>query len=199
MKNPIFTASVSLLASTARMKPTPSRMGAMNRILAITVAAGVIQSSTLAQNQPPPPPCQEEIYHAFDFWIGEWDVFGLNGQMAGDNKISVQEKGCMLLEEWTSIQGGTGQSYNFYDPGMKKWRQIWVSGGAIIDYAGGLNQDGAMVLEGEISYRNGTTAPFKGTWTSQKDGSIRQHFEQYNTETKEWSDWFVGIYKKKAK
>lgn len=165
-------------------------------------AAGAVLTATpaLSQDQqpaPPPPPCQEDVYRAFDFWLGTWDVTTPDGQPAGTNIISEQENGCLLLEEWTSVSGGTGQSYNFYDPGKKKWRQVWVSGGATIDYAGGLNDDGAMVLEGEISNRNGTTFPFRGTWTLQDDGSVKQHFVQYNPETEEWADWFIGIYKKR--
>ena len=171
----------------------------MIRILITAMAAAAMHTSALAQNQTPPPPsCETEVYHAFDFWIGDWEVFDQKDQKAGENKISMQEKGCLLLEEWTSAQNTTGQSYNFYDPGMEKWRQIWVSGGATIDYAGGLNDAGAMVLEGEIAYRSGTTEPFKGTWTLQEDGSVRKHFEQYDAGKKEWSDWFIGIYKKKA-
>jgi len=164
----------------------------------LAASCATAQEATSQAQTPPPPPCQPEIYRAFDFWVGDWEVFDHNDQKAGENKISIQENGCLLLEEWTSIQGGTGQSYNFYDPGMEKWRQIWVSGGATIDYAGGLNADGAMVLEGKIAYRTGKTAPFKGTWTLQEDGSVHQHFKQYDTEKKEWADWFYGIYKKKA-
>jgi len=147
--------------------------------------------------QTPPPPCRYEIYRAFDFWLGEWEVFDLDDKKVGENKISARENGCLMLEEWTSASGGTGQSYNFYDPGMKKWRQIWVSGFGTIDYAGGLNDDGAMALEGEIAMRNATTAPFRGIWTLQDDGSVRQHFDQYNSETEKWDVWFVGIYRAK--
>ena len=147
--------------------------------------------------QTPPPPCQEDVYRDFDFWLGTWDVTTPNGTPAGTNTISEQENGCLLLEEWTSVSGSTGQSYNFYDPGLEKWRQIWVSGGATIDYAGGLDENGAMALEGEISNRGGSTAPFRGTWTLQEDGSVKQHFQQYNPETEKWADWFIGIYRKK--
>lgn len=164
----------------------------------IALGAGLVMAPAVAQNQqPPPPPCQEEIYRAFDFWLGTWDVTTPSGQTAGVNVISERENGCLILEEWTSAGGGTGQSYNFYDPGMKKWRQIWVSGGATIDYAGGLNDAGEMILEGEISNRNGSTAPFRGTWTLQDDGTVKQHFQQYNPETEEWADWFIGIYAKR--
>jgi len=164
----------------------------------VALGAGLIITPAVAQDQQaPPPPCQDEIYRAFDFWLGTWDVTTPSGQTAGVNVISEQENGCLILEEWTSAGGGTGQSYNFYDPGMKKWRQVWVSGGATIDYAGGLNDAGEMVLEGEISNRNGSTAPFRGTWTLQDDGTVKQHFQQYNPETEEWADWFIGIYKKR--
>lgn len=166
---------------------------------AVSALAGAgLASTAVAQTASAPPPCQEEIYRAFDFWLGQWEVFTPDGQKAGDNKITAMEGGCLLLEEWTGASGGTGQSYNFYDPGMKKWRQVWVASYGTIDYAGGLNEDGAMALEGEIAYRNGTTAPFKGTWTLQEDGSVRQHFEQYDAEAEQWNDWFVGIYKKPA-
>ena len=53
-----------------------------------------------------------------------------------------------------------------------------------------------MALEGEIAYRNGTKAPFRGVWTLQEDGSVRQHFTQYDAEADTWNDWFIGIYKR---
>ncbi len=151
-----------------------------------------------AATQTAPPPCQEEIYRAFDFWLGTWDVADTAGNAAGVNVISSQENGCLVLEEWTNVAGSTGQSYNFYDPGAEKWRQVWVSGGATIDYAGGLNDVGAMVLEGDIHYRNGTKFPFRGTWTPEDDGTVTQYFQQYNPETEEWDDWFTGIYTKRS-
>ena len=153
-------------------------------------------ASAQSTTPPPPQPCQSDEYRAFDFWLGDWSVTS-GGKAAGENLITSQEGGCLILEQWTSAGGTTGQSYNFYDPGLGEWRQLWVSGGSVIDYTGGLDENGAMVLEGVISYRNGNTAPFKGTWTLQDDGTVRQHFLQYNAQTDVWDDWFVGIYTKK--
>ena len=46
--------------------------------------------------------------------------------------------GCVLLENWTGTSGGTGKSFNYYDPGKKKWIQIWIdSGGGVIQSEGG--------------------------------------------------------------
>ena len=182
MKFYLFSASALIVASCASAQSTDS------------------QDAAAAAQTPPQPPCQEEIYRAFDFWLGEWEVFGRNNEgeliKGGDNKISVQENGCLILEEWTDVRGGTGQSYNFYDPGMEKWRQVWVSGFGTIDYAGGLNDEGAMVLEGDIAYRAGTKARFRGTWTLEDDGSVTQYFQQYDADDEKWVDWFTGIYRK---
>jgi hypothetical protein len=146
----------------------------------------------------PPPPCSSDLFHQFDFWIGEWEVFGPAGKKAGDNVISVEEYGCLLVERWTNTGGGTGQSYNFVDLATNKWRQVWVSKGATIDYSGGLNEDGAMHLVGEIAYPNGNKADFMGTWTLNEDGTVTQYFQQYDSEKEVWNDWFTGTYKKKG-
>ena len=145
-----------------------------------------------------PPNCEGAPYRDFDFWVGEWDVFTPDGKKAGENLITLEENECLILERWTSVSGGTGQSYNYYDLAAQNWRQVWVSAAATIDYTGGLNDAGAMALEGEIAYRNGTTAPFRGVWTALADGSVRQDFEQYNAATEEWAPWFTGVYKRKS-
>jgi hypothetical protein len=99
----------------------------------------------------------------------------------------------LLTEHWLGSQGGTGQSYNFYDVTTKNWRQVWVSPGVIIDTVGGW-EDGAMRMEGEISYQsNATRAPFRARWTPQPDASVLQEFHQLNAETDEWDTWFIGI------
>lgn len=168
----------------------------MTRPLLIAAIFGAFAAAPAAFAQTgAPPPCEGEIYRAFDFWLGEWEVTA-NGKRAGHNSITSAEKGCLIIERWTGAGGGTGQSYNYYDPGLEKWRQIWVAAGATIDYSGGLNENGEMVLEGEIAYRDGRTAPFRGTWTPQDDGTVRQHFQEYDPDKEEWADWFTGVYVK---
>lgn len=144
-----------------------------------------------------PKPCQSAPYHAFDFWIGDWVVTDPTGEIAGTNSITREEGGCLLVERWSGSQGSTGQSYNYFDPVTGMWRQVWISGGVIIDYEGGVNQRGQMLLEGTINYRNGDTYDFRGSWTPNSDGSVRQHFEQYNPDIEDWEDWFVGTYRRK--
>lgn len=141
-----------------------------------------------------PQPCAGEAYDDFDFWLGNWSVHDPDGIFLGENTITAHEDHCLLIEHWISEHGNTGQSYNFYDPANAEWRQVWASDWGLVDYAGGLNDQGQMVLVGEITYREGNTAPFMGIWTPNEDGSVTQNFSQFDANTGTWEDWFIGIY-----
>jgi hypothetical protein len=86
-------------------------------------------------------------------------------------------------------------SINYYDPGQRKWVQVWVSsGGYRVEITGGL-RDGSMVLEGEAYYyANCRRAPFRGVWTPLPDGRVRQYFEESSDGGKTWAPWFEGYY-----
>lgn len=175
----------------------------LRRLIAALALAGVSLAPAAAESTQASAsgPCASAPYRDFDFWLGNWDVTDAKGQPAGTNVITAEEYGCLLVERWTSANGTTGQSYNFYDPGTGKWRQLWVSGGNIIDYAGGLDAAGVMRLEGQITYRAAPASagpiPFRGSWTPNPDGTVTQAFHQYNAETKKWDEWFVGTYRRK--
>ncbi len=157
----------------------------------VLVSAGV---SPLHAEQAAPLPCQEEIYRAFDFWSGEWDVFMADGTLAGHNTINAEQQGCVLIEHWQGSTGGTGVSMNYYDLERNQWRQLWISPGTQIDIAGGM-RDGSMVLQGRITYlKDGSHFPFRGSWTPREDGSVRQFFEEAR-EPADWQPWFEGFYR----
>ena len=136
----------------------------------------------------------------FDFWIGEWEVFDPNSNRKyGDNHVEKKENGCLILEQWKGVNGTTGISMNFYDPLQKQWRQVWQNAGIFVDYSGGLDDEGRMQLEGTIYYHStGVSAPFRGRWTSNEDGSVLQQFWQYDSGSGEWNGWFQGLYKKQT-
>lgn len=144
--------------------------------------------------------CERDPMRAqFDFWLGDWNVYDPNGNLAGVNRITRTEAGCLIREQWAGSTGGTGFSMNFWDADLRAWRQIWMSPSVQIDYHGGLDDGGAMVLEGSITYlASGDTFDFRGTWTPQSNGEVIQHFQQVNPETGTWTDWFVGRYVRAA-
>jgi hypothetical protein len=168
----------------------------MRRLLIATGFALLAGGAALSQSPQTPPSCDGLEHRAdFDFWVGEWNVYGPDGQFAGTNSIRKSQGGCLIEEHWSGAGGSTGFSMNYYDPLQESWRQVWMSAGAYIDYTGGLNDDGAMVLEGEIFYQQRSDRfPFRGVWTPNDDGSVTQHFTQYDPDADTWNDWFIGRY-----
>lgn len=141
-------------------------------------------------------PCEHDAaFRAFDFWVGDWVVHGPAGAPAGTNTIRRAERGCVLVENWTSVSGGTGMSINYLDRATGEWVQVWhAEGGSQIHIRGGMTEEG-MRLVGQIHYvSTNTTAPFRGLWTPLEDGRVRQYFEQSSDGGETWSPWFEGFY-----
>jgi len=163
----------------------------------MSAAALALTSPALAQQAAPPPsPCEAEPeFNQFDFWLGDWNVYQGDGRLAGVNRITKTENGCLIRENWRSASGSTGFSMNFFDIGDAAWRQVWVSPGAQIDYTGGLDEAGVMRLEGLIHYpATGASAPFRGAWTRREDNTVLQEFHQQDPATGNWTIWFIGRY-----
>ncbi len=136
--------------------------------------------------------------HALDFWIGSWDVY-VSGQLAGTNDVQQLLGQCMLLENWTGSQAGAGKSMNFYDPGLKKWRQVWIAdNGSVQDYKGEF-RDGAMRFEGEIRANSAPTSIQRLTLTPLSPDSVRQLFEGSTDGGKTWTPNFDGLYIRRKK
>jgi len=159
------------------------------RFLFATVLACLMNPAMAA-----PSPCAEGNFREFDFWVGDWDVRDAAGKVAGTNTISSEHNGCVLFEQWKSAAGGTGRSFNYFDPAAQRWRQDWVGLGIILHMEGGL-KDGAMRLEGPLQYlADFRTTTLRGTWTSLPDGRVRQLFEESADGGKSWTVWFDGYY-----
>ena len=168
--------------------------------LCISIPA-MAQEQATTQTEPPKSICEKmNGFNDFDFWLGEWNVYSNDEKRVfqGTNSVTKHHKNCLIMENWTSAQGGTGRSMNYFDPVEDQWRQLWVAVGYSIDYTGGLDESGSMVLNGKINdYKSGKSQDFRGKWTANTDGSVRQFFEQRNPETSEWAVWFDGLYVRK--
>lgn len=147
-------------------------------------------------------PCVHSVEaRQFDFWIGEWDVYGASaapGQPPAQSRIELVEDSCVIAEYY-STAGFAGRSLNVYDASTKKWRQFWVdSKGSLSQYEGELI-DGKMVL---VAQQPPTPPAATGTlsrMTFSKEGAdaVRQFVEQSTDEGKTWSVSFDGLYKRK--
>jgi tetratricopeptide repeat protein len=142
-------------------------------------------------------PCESDPrYRAFDFWVGDWDVY-TGRQVVGTNRIERIERGCALVENWTGGRGGTGKSLNYFDTVDGTWRQDGVDdGGEVVHYRGEVS-GGAMRMTGE-SHAGGHAELARGTWTPRPDGSVRQFLERSTDGGKTWTVSFDGLYVKKG-
>ena len=132
--------------------------------------------------------CSSEAHRAFDFWIGEWEVTTPKRKdWKARSKITLGYGGCMIHEDYTSPQGYSGNSINFFDAKRQVWHQTWMD-----------NQGAALFLEGEWS-KGGmslTDGINRITWSSLDDGRVRQLWETTADEGKTWKVAFDGYYKR---
>jgi hypothetical protein len=160
-----------------------------------------VEGSNITGTGPTQGVCETiDAFNDFDFWLGEWNVYSNdeNRSLQGTNLVTKHHQNCLIMENWTSARGGTGRSMNYYDAVEDRWRQVWVANGYSIDYTGGLNDAGSMVLTGRINdYKTAKSHAFRGTWTPNADGSVRQFFEQHDADSGEWKTWFDGLYIRK--
>ena len=105
-------------------------MGRKTMLTAVLVCFGITFAGTVAaQDSAKTPACSEPEYAEFDFWVGEWNVYtnDENRTFQGSNSITRHHKNCLIMENWTSAQGGDGRSMNYYDPVEDQWRLLWVA------------------------------------------------------------------------
>lgn len=141
-------------------------------------------------------PCEHDPkFRAFDFWIGEWEVFAGSNRV-GTNVIERDLSGCVLVERWTSAGGGRGISLNFLDPATGKWRQHWVAdNGSVVWYEGQV-REGAMHYAGEQIDPQGNKVLARVLLTPQPDGTVRHRIENSSDAGKTWTAPFDAIYRK---
>lgn len=160
---------------------------------------GIITLSTFGQK-----PCESNPkYNEFDFWIGNWEVYGKNG-LAGHSKITKILDNCIVLEEWTSAtaQQGllfSGKSYNTYNAATEQWQQTWVdNAGGTTEYLTGKFENNAMqFLSRPFKNKNGISIR-RLTFYKLDNGFVRQFGEISNDDGKTFSPEYDLEYRNKT-
>ncbi len=144
-------------------------------------------------------PCEaDERHHAFDFWIGEWNVTQ-NRQFAGTNSVQPILGHCTIFEQWQSASGGLGKSFNFYDPGSDHWRQIWISdNGTFIEFTGEARDGGIFFTAQTTTPVDGSVTDHKFEFTQLEGGIVRQSWETSTDGGATWTAIWDGRYERKA-
>ncbi|RXR16247.1 hypothetical protein EQG63_11515 [Flavobacterium amnicola] len=161
---------------------------------------GTITLSTFAQK-----PCESNPkYNEFDFWIGDWEVYGKKG-LAGHSKITKILNNCIVLEEWTSAnaQQGlyfSGKSYNTYNAATEQWQQTWVdNAGGTTEYLTGKFENNAMqFLSRPFKNNNNGISIRRLTFYKLENGFVRQFGEISNDDGKTFTPEFDLEYRNKS-
>ena len=156
--------------------------------------------NTYAQQTSAHPCATDTMYRQFDFWLGEWEVFGLKGQRAGSSKIEQLLDSCVILENWTSAQQGyTGKSFNTYNAATKQWQQTWVdNAGGTTEYLRGHAEKNAMIFYAD-DVRGPKGAKFLRRLSFYKvnENIVRQHGERSDDNGITWTTEYDLTYKRK--
>jgi hypothetical protein len=139
----------------------------LHRIALFALLAGTILPGVPAEvHAATPAHCQAPEHRQFDFWIGDWDTFdidGLNKPSVARNHIDAILGGCALREIYEQTDGMTGQSFTIYDADRHLWHQSWVT-----------NRGQLLVLEGTLQ---GKRIVLDGIDHAHKDAMIRVSWE----------------------
>ena len=140
-------------------------------------------------------PCVNDArYRAFDFWVGDWDVFS-GTQQIGHNRIERLLEGCLVMENWTDGYGSSGKSLNYFDPAVGKWKQNWVDeNGGVVWYEGEV-KDGEMRYAGENITPDGKRKLTHCRLTPLADGTVHHVIETSQDDGKTWTKAFDAIYR----
>ena len=149
-------------------------------------------------------PCSGPEFRQFDFWIGEWEVFGKDGRKAGDSRISLVLDSCIILEEWTSanrMQGlrYAGKSFNTWNKAVKQWQQTWVDnvGSSTAYTKGAFDKDRIIFYTDPFPFSKDTTATRRLTFFDLGKDKVRQFSEITKDKGSTWVPEYDLEYRRK--
>jgi hypothetical protein len=140
-------------------------------------------------------PCCTEKHQQFDFWLGDWTVYNINGKVVGTNKISKLYDECVIREEWTSSAKNRGTSNNYYNAADDTWNQVWVDNSGFSLVLKGKYNDGKMILKSDLIQGKKGKYYNQITWTLNDDKSVTQVWEYFKEDGTLIQEAFKGLYK----
>ena len=151
---------------------------------------------TSAPAQPPSAACVGPEYRQFDFWLGEWDLAGVDGKKSAEDKVVSILGGCAIQENWTGVKSGQGLSLSAYDPATKHWHQTLMDdSGAVLKLEGEF-AGGKIILVGQrpSQKEKGVTITHRIAWNLMPDHRVHQFWEASTTGGRTWKPVFEGYY-----
>jgi hypothetical protein len=185
-------------------RPVKLKLPALRSTFAVAVLAALfpfyaISTSSarpLAQSSPQAAsPCSFPEYRQFDFWLGDWDAFDATTN-AKDSRVRITRilDGCVVHEDYQSVDGHKGESFSIYDASRKVWHQTWVTNRGRLLIVEGQFENGTMVLSGADHTENGHERLVRGLWKLENGGVRETAFTSLDG-GKTWKPWFDLLFR----
>ena len=164
----------------------------------IEIAASLLFLQAAAAPPAPPPSCDGASFRAFDFWVGDWDVYPSGkDNLVAHSRIERLYNGCAIRENWMPLRGAGGGSLSGYDPRSGRWHQTWIgSAPGVIAFEGG-PADGKMILTGfwAKSGPKGEDGLTRMTYSKLDGGAVRQFGQFSGDKGRTWVTTFDFVYR----
>jgi hypothetical protein len=178
--------------------PPAVRAAGVTVVVLLRATAALTQPATQTPPAPPAPCAADTNARRFDFWVGEWEVRGPKGNVAGYSRVERVSGGCALLENWTGARGDTGKSLNAYNPSAGVWQQYWVGqGGDVTAYLHSAWDGPTLVFDGRTRLQTGAEALVRLSFTPLPDGGVRQHGEASTDGGSTWTTQYDLTYRRR--
>jgi hypothetical protein len=167
---------------------------------AVGITCLIPSLATAAEGTPISRDCATPEHRQLDFWIGDWDTFESDtpgGPSIARARVEPIAQGCAIRELYEQNDGLIGDSILSYDPVRKQWQQTWVTNrGALMVIVGNF-KDGALVLQGDVHLKDGTSVMQRITWKAQGMG-VRESAVLSKDGGKTWKPAFDVLFLKRA-
>jgi hypothetical protein len=166
-------------------------------ILLLALPAAAQQKKKFTASTSKGPPCSSTAHHAFDWWVGDWDVQTPKGTVAGENKVERILDGCAFRESWKAADGSEATSLTSYDAPGGRWTQAFVDSLGMVLILEGEVKEGKMTLSCTRYGPRGSSTLNRVTWQKVDADHLRQRWEQSTDEGRQWTLLFEGLYTRK--
>lgn len=169
------------------------RSRAVRRNVSIGVVLSVVVSVVCCAEPAPVAvsrPCDLATHRALDFWIGDWDVFEINGsEPVARARIEPILNGCVLHETYMAAEGHSGESFSIYDASRGVWHQTWTTNSGDLLVIEGTFRAGVLEMSGTDQAPTGQSRLVRGSWKAIPGGVRETAFRSLNA-GKTWDSWF---------
>lgn len=120
------------------------------------------------------PVSQRNVYHRFDFLIGQWKIGTANSRRVGSLIVSKGAEGFSLLGECIDESRSLRMTFlAFYDPDIDDWRQLWLDErGNVMEIQSEPSEGESLILRGHLAAAGGRKELARAIYTDKKKGIV---------------------------